>query len=126
MGTFFHLVIRSMRRRRKEMRLVSAAVFITVFFLSSVTVFQNVMNQYVTEKNFQNYGEWILSEVDDPRDPETEFREIEHPYLSVSGVCRTGGAILDADGNESGKYLGMADEKWTELAVNHTICQAAM
>lgn len=44
MGTFFHLVIRSMRRRRKEMRLVSAAVFITVFFLSSVTVFQNVMN----------------------------------------------------------------------------------
>ena len=115
MGTFFHLVIRSMRRRRKEMRLVSVSVFITVFFLSSVTVFQNVMNRYVMEKNYQNYGEWILSEVDDPRNPETKFREIEHPYLSGSGICRTGGAIVDSDGKESDKYIGTADEEWAEI-----------
>ncbi len=115
MGTFFHLVIRSVRRRRKEMRLVSVSVFITVFFLSSVTVFQNVMNRYVMEKNYQNYGEWILSEVDDPRNPETKFREIEHPYLSGSGICRTGGAIVDSDGEESDKYIGTADEEWAEI-----------
>ena len=115
MGTFFHLVIRSVRRRRKEMRLVSVSVFITVFFLSSVTVFQNVMNRYVMEKNYQNYGEWILSEVDDPRNPETKFREMEHPYLSGSGICRTGGAIVDSDGEESDKYIGTADEEWAEI-----------
>ena len=57
MGLFFKMVMRSVKRRRREMRFVSAAVFIAVLFLSGISVFQNVMNRYVTEKNYLNYGD---------------------------------------------------------------------
>ena len=114
MGRFFHLIMRSMKRRKKEIRYVSAVTFIAVFFLGAVSVFQNVMNSYVTEVNYQNYGEWVLSAVEDLRRP-GDFQEIEHPYLSGYGVCMSGGEILNAAGEVSGIRLGSLDKSCVEI-----------
>lgn len=60
------------------MRFVSAAVFIAVLFLSGISVFQNVMNRYVTEKNYLNYGEWILSVTEELKSEEpAPFKRLE-------------------------------------------------
>ena len=60
------------------MRFVSAAVFIAVLFLSGISVFQNVMNRYVTEKNYLNYGEWILSVTEELKSEEpAPFERLE-------------------------------------------------
>lgn len=91
---FFQMVMKSMKRRKRELRYVSAATFIAVLFLTSVSVFQNTMDQYVTVTNYENYGEWILSSVEDPDSQEVTFRDLEHPYFSKTGICRTGPGIL--------------------------------
>ena len=62
---FFQMMMKSIRRRKRELRYVSAVTFIAVLFLTSVSVFQNTMDQYVTVTNYENYGEWILSSVEE-------------------------------------------------------------
>lgn len=116
MSLFFKMVMRSVRRRRKEMRFVSAAVFISVLFLSGISVFQNVMNRYVTEKNYLNYGEWILSVTEELKSEEpAPFERLEHPYLLEKGISSTGGEVLDRDGKGTGKYVGAIDEAFAEM-----------
>ena len=112
---FWKMVMRSMRRRRKELRFVSAAAFIAVFFLVSVTVFQNVMNRYVIEDNYKNYGEWVLSSVEDLWNPEQPFLDPEHPYLSREGVCSSGWEVLDERSEPGGVRLGTMDENCREI-----------
>ena len=116
MGLFFKMVMRSVKRRRREMRFVSAAVFIAVLFLSGISVFQNVMNRYVTEKNYLNYGEWILSVTEELKSEEpAPFERLEHPYLLEKGISSTGGEVLDRDGVGTGKYVGAIDEAFAEM-----------
>ena len=116
MSLFFKMVMRSVRRRRREMRFVSAAVFIAVLFLSGISVFQNVMNRYVTEKNYLNYGEWILSVTEELKSEEpAPFERLEHPYLLEKGISSTGGEVLDRDGAGTRKYVGAIDEEFAEM-----------
>ena len=42
---FFQMMMKSIRRRKRELRYVSAVTFIAVLFLTSVSVFQNTMDQ---------------------------------------------------------------------------------
>ena len=86
---FFQMMMKSIRRRKRELRYVSAVTFIAVLFLTSVSVFQNTMEQYVTVKNYENYGEWILSAGEDPGRREGTFRDVEHPTCSTTGDTRT-------------------------------------
>ncbi len=97
------------------MRYVSAATLISVLFLASISVFQDAMDQYTKERSYQNYGEWVLSAVDDSSISENGFQEVEHPYLSASGVCRTGLDLLDEAGSDSENYLGTADESFLRI-----------
>ncbi len=122
---FWKMVMRSMRRRRKELRFVSAAAFIAVFFLVSVTVFQNVMNRYVIEDNYKNYGEWVLSSVEDLWNPEQPFLDPEHPYLSREGVCSSGWEVLDERSEPGGVRLGTMDENCREIG-NLTLYEGRM
>ena len=108
-------MMKSIRRRKRELRYVSAVTFIAVLFLTSVSVFQNTMDQYVTVTNYENYGEWILSSVEDPGSQDVTFRNLEHPYFSKTGICRTGPGILDADGEDSNLSIGTLDEALTDI-----------
>ena len=112
---FFQMMMKSIRRRKRELRYVSAVTFIAVLFLTSVSVFQNTMDQYVTVTNYENYGEWILSSVEDPGSREVTFRDLEHPYFSKTGICRTGPGILDADGEDSNLSIGTLDEALMDI-----------
>ena len=73
---FAKMVLLSIKRRKKEIGFVSIVTFIAVLFLAGVSLFQNVMNRYVIENNYKNYGERIFSSLD---------KELSHPYFASTG-----------------------------------------
>lgn len=104
---FTKMVLLSIKRRKKEIGFVSIVTFIAVLFLAGITLFQNVMNRYVVEKNYKNYGEWIFSAVDN---------ELSHPYFSTNGSCDTGGVVINAKGETTSESIGSIDEGFLGLA----------
>lgn len=106
MAIFLKTILLSVRRRKRQVRYVSLAAFVSVLFLSAVSVFQNVMNQYLMEQNVQNYGNWILSAVNE---------ELEHPYFSLSASCSTGAEFQDEKGEPGGLHVGTAGEDFRKL-----------
>ncbi len=115
MGIFLQFVRKGLNRRKKEMRFVSLVTFIAVFFMSSIALFQTIMDRYLMETNYQNYGDWVLSAVKDYRDFSVLFSELKHPYFQASGVCETGGELLDQNDEPSGVYIGTADDTVREF-----------
>ncbi|MEY8427473.1 ABC transporter permease [Lachnospiraceae bacterium 46-15] len=109
MNIFLKLVIKGLKRRKKEMRYVSAVTFLSVLFISSVILFQNIMDNYLMETNYQNYGDWVLSSVEDFQETGVLFSELKHPYLAASGICQTGAELLDKQNEPSGVNLGTLD-----------------
>lgn len=110
-NTFLKLILTGQRRRKREMRYVSLAAFISVLFMSSVTLFQTVMDRYLMETNYQNYGDWVLSAVKDDTDSTVRFSELSHPYFTASGVCVTGASLLNGQNEPIRACLGTADEE---------------
>lgn len=104
---FAKMVLLSIRRRKKEIGFVSLVTFIAVLFLAGISLFQNVMNRYVVENNYKNYGEWIFSSLD---------KELSHPYFASTGSCDTGGVILNAKGESTSESVGSIDEGFLGLA----------
>lgn len=104
---FFKTVLLSMRRRKKEIRFLAIATFIVVLFMSSVSLFQNVMDRYVIETNYKNFGEWVFASVD---------IELSHPYFSMSGDCISGMPLFDEEGEGLSECLGTIDENFMKLA----------
>lgn len=115
MSIFLKLVLKGLKRRKREMRYVSIITFIAVLFMSSVNLFQNIMDRYLMETNYQNYGDWIFSAVKDYRDSGVMFSEISHPYLAASGICQTGEELLNEKNEPSGVNLGMVDASVREF-----------
>lgn len=104
---FAKMVLLSIKRRKKEIGFVSIVTFIAVLFLAGVSLFQNVMNRYVIENNYKNYGEWIFSSLD---------KELSHPYFASTGSCDTGGVVLNEKGEVIGESIGSIDEGFLGLA----------
>lgn len=104
---FFKTILRSMQRRKKEIRFVSVITFIIILFMSALSLFQNCMDKYLREMNYKNYGEWVLSSV---------AFDLEHPYFERIGHCYTGSMLLEADGSSQGEYLGYVDDEFQEFA----------
>lgn len=75
-----NMFLLSIRRRKKEIRYVSVVTFIAVFFLSGIMLLQDIMNRFVMEQSYQNYGGWTISSVDEP---------LSHPYFAEEGKCET-------------------------------------
>ncbi len=65
--------------------------------------------------NYNTYGEWVLSAVDDPYDPQVMFEEPSHPYLSREGICAVGWDILDDSSEPGGRRLGVMDEALIDI-----------
>lgn len=115
MHLFLKLTVTGLKRRKREMRYISAAAFIAVLFMSSVTLFQTIMDRYLMETNYQNYGDWVLSAVKDYTDSKRLFSEIRHPYLTSSGLCLTGADLLNEKNEPAGVYIGFIDEGLKKL-----------
>lgn len=115
MGIFFKLVMTGQKRRKREMWYVSLAAFIAILFMSSVSLFQIIMDRYLMETNYQNYGDWVISAVKDYGDSSVMFSSIEHPYLSACGVCTSGPALLGAENEPANVYIGTMDETAKKL-----------
>ncbi len=111
MGMFSKMIFQGLKRRKKEIRYVSVVTFIAVFFMTAITLFQEIMDNYLMETNYQNYGDWVLSAVEDRQANDAAFQEITHPYLAETGVCRTGEKLLDQKNNPSNVYVGTVDAK---------------
>ena len=104
---FAKMVLLSIKRRKKEIGFVSLVTFISVLFLAGISLFQNVMNRYVVENNYKNYGEWIFSSLD---------KELSHPYFASTGSCATGGVVLNKSEQTIGENIGYIDEGFLGLA----------
>lgn len=115
MKYFWMMTMRSMKRRKRELRYVAAATCIAALFLSGLGLFQRVMNNYVREVNKLNYGNWVLSSVEDYQDPEAVFQKIEHPYLGEEGNCTTGLELLKENMEGTGFFPGTADETFRKI-----------
>ena len=115
MGMFIKLILTGQKRRRREMWYVSLAAFIAVSFMSSVTLFQNIMDRYLMETNYRNYGDWVISAVKDYEDSSILFSEIDHPYFSSRGICVSGPPLIDQNLEPSGMCIGTADEPAKQL-----------
>lgn len=110
MGTFLKLIVTGQKRRKREIRYVSLAAFIAMLFMASVTLFQTIMDRYLMETNYQNYGDWVLSAVKDYEDSTVLFSELTHPYFTASGVCVTGASLLNGQNEPVSACLGTIDE----------------
>lgn len=99
------MIYKGMRRRRAETRYVSLVTFIAVLFMTGVTLFQNIMNEYVFSTNLHNYGDWIISSVD---------KTCKHPYLLTESKLTTGTYLVDEDGDSLQLYAGKMDENFGE------------
>lgn len=115
MGIRFAMLYRGLRRRKREMRYVSIAAFTAVLFMSAITLLQTVMDRYLMETNYQNYGDWAISAVRDYENPGILFSELKHPYLKTQGVCKTGAELLDQNNAPSGVLCGTVDEALREF-----------
>lgn len=112
---------RGMKRRKKEIRHMRAMAGLTVFFMVLTLIFQDNMEKYQMEMNYNRYGEWFL------RKPQED--DFSHPFLSTKGEIWTGGRIykevekssMDKNSeevirtdpvegeNDTGVFLGMMD-----------------
>lgn len=115
MNLFLKLTVTGLKRRKREMRYVSIVAFIAVFFMSSVTLFQTILDRYLMETNYQNYGDWVLSAVKDYNDSKYLFSEINHPYFASYGVCLTGANLLNENNEPAGVCIGSMDESLEKL-----------
>ncbi len=100
------LLLTGMKRRRKEVSYVSFVALIAVLFLTGITLFQNLMNNYIKTQNLKDYGGWVLSSA-------TE--QVSHPYLSREGLCVTGTELVDENGDKIWLYTGYVDENLLEI-----------
>ena len=95
MQGIIHLQRCGMKRRKKEIRHMRAMAGLTVFFLVLTLIFQDNMEKYQMEMNYNRYGEWFL------RKPQED--DFSHPFLSANGEIWTGGRIYkDVDGQTKG------------------------
>lgn len=100
------MIYTGMKRRRKEVRYVSLVTFIAVLFMTGVTLFQNIMNVYVFSTNLHNYGDWVISSVN---------QTCTHPYLQTESSITTATSMVDAEGKSLKLYAGKADENFQKL-----------
>ena len=125
MFIFLQMYLTGIRRRKKEIRYVSIAIFSSVLFMSSVTLFQNCMDRYLIESNYQNYGDWVMSATKDYENSKIRFEELNHPYFEGVGVCKVAGNMVKRDGLPSDVCIGTADEAFFRLG-SLTLCDGRM
>ena len=100
------LILKGMGRRKKELWYVFIVTFIATLFLSGITLYQNIMDDYMYRINSDAYGEWIVSSVNG---------QLKHPYFSVESGCTTGINLVDNEGRRINIYAGKTDSKFDSL-----------
>lgn len=101
---------RGMRRRKKEVRHMKIMTGLTVFFLAVTLLFQDNMNRYQMEMNYNNYGEWFM------RQP-AEVHQEEAPYQERCGEIWSGSTVykslpqdqeeeIEIDPSDTERYTG--------------------
>ena len=100
------LIYAGMKRRKNETRYVSLVTYIAVLFMTGITLFQGIMNDYIFSNNLYNYGDWVISSVN---------RKCQHPYLLTESSVTTGTNIVDEEGIPLQTYTGKVDENFKSL-----------
>ncbi len=96
------LVVRGMKRRRKDIVYVVLVSFIATFFMSGVLMFQSILDSYVTEKNRDTYGDWVIA---------ARTSAVSHAYLTEKGSVSTSVNIRREDGTLLPKCVGSVSEE---------------
>ncbi|MBE5964219.1 MAG: ABC transporter permease [Lachnospira sp.] len=113
MKIFFNDIITSMKRRRKEMRLILAIVFIATFFMNGIVLFQKNAETYTFEYNKNVYGEWSVAEVYE--DETTANLLSKYAYFDSYGTCLSGLELYSNEEVSAGAKLGYMDEEFIRI-----------
>ena len=89
------MILTGMKRRKKDISFVSIVTFVAVLFMTGITLFQNIMNEYVYQTNLHNYGDWIVSSV---------HKTQQHPYFQMESSVTTGTYLINSEPDDQGKY----------------------
>ena len=101
-----NMILLSIRRRKKDIRYVSIVTFTAVFFMAGILLLQEMLNRFVLERNYRNYGEWVVSSIDE---------QLDHPYFSMEGCSKTAAQIQDEEKKNLGIYVGTVDSRLWEM-----------
>jgi len=96
----------SIKRRRKEVRYVSIVTIAAVFFMAGILLVQDFLNQFILERNYQYYGEWILASKDE---------QLSHPYLVREGCGLLSAELVDEDKKPMQIWIGAIDEELIDI-----------
>ena len=104
------MVWKGIKRRKKEIRFINVVTFIAIFFLCGITLFQSVMNGFIFEKNLENYGNWVVSSLNE---------QLRHPYFTMEGKIETTKIV----GNNAEKrvelcYVGTISDNMNQMGGN--------
>ncbi len=113
MKVFLKDIIKSMKRRKKEMRLMLVIVFIATFFMNGIVLFQKNAETYTFEYNKKVYGEWSIAEVYE--DETTANVLSKYAYFDSYGTCLSGLDLYNSQGLSAGAKLGYMDEEFIRI-----------
>ena len=96
------LLLCGMKRRRKDIAYIVLVSFIATFFMSGVLMFQSILDAYVTEKNRDTYGDWVIAAATDA---------VSHAYLTEKGSISAGVKLCTEDGKFVPKNIGSVSDE---------------
>ena len=71
-----------------------AMLSLSVVFLAFTLLFQDNMNAYTMQMNYQSYGQWLIQTTDPVFD--------DNPYLTLNGIVRSGSRIYLTEARNAG------------------------
>jgi len=83
-----------------------AMLGLSVMFLAFTLLFQDNMNAYTMQMNYQSYGQWLIQTPDPVFD--------DNPYLTLSGIVQSGSRIYLTEPRNAG--VQVIDEEIKSLA----------
>lgn len=112
---YFHKdIIKGMRRRFKEVRLLAAVTLISVVFITASLIFQVNSETYLFEVNRVRYGDWVIAETIDDTDT---YKQVfaGHSYFERYGTVVCGLDVTDEDGGGVLAGMGYVDDNLVEI-----------
>lgn len=120
MGTFFADILKSMNRRRRDLRLLFCIWLVVAASLVSMLMYQEYSSIYKFENDKKNYGDWIITEIVELSEGQSKTVE-DYAYFDKIGKVISGAGISDNTGRKLSAIWGYADEDFYEISRLTTI-----
>ena len=112
---YFHKdIIKSMKRRLVEVRLLAVITMLSVMFITTSLIFQVNSERYLFEVNRLSYGDWVIAETIEDID---KYKQVFtcHSYFEEWGTAVCGLEVVDGASNSVLAEIGYIDDNLAEI-----------